>query len=360
MEIKSQFLNLGSFILKNGTQVSFWEDTWLGDQPLNYQFPSLFNIVRKKMQLRALTENKLTEWHNLVIRSANVSLIEGNDMFRWNLHSNGSFTVQSMYKHLINNNTRVSKDVWRTWLPLKIKIFMWYFKRGVLLTKDNLNLRQFNISFSSVLMPNSCGSFQGSSLASFMVKLQQSEERTQVIVECCRQVETVALQVFASFGWPNHGVKGDLLEIEGWEVNSKAIVRNRCSNFRWAVIIVYGPAQHCCFSELILEEIYSICDKETLPVVLGGDFNLIREVKEKSSFKGDHKYIDMFNRFIARFQLREVTRGGGGRATIHLDRLDRNLRLWSGWIDFWCQQSGKKNTLLRANGPASLLSWCDE
>ena len=51
MEIKSQFLNLGSFILKNGTQVSIWEDTWLGDQPLKYQYPSVFNIVRKKMQL---------------------------------------------------------------------------------------------------------------------------------------------------------------------------------------------------------------------------------------------------------------------------------------------------------------------
>jgi len=51
MDIKNQFLNLGSFIAKNGTQVRFWEDTWLGDQPLKYKFLSLFNIVWKKMQL---------------------------------------------------------------------------------------------------------------------------------------------------------------------------------------------------------------------------------------------------------------------------------------------------------------------
>ena len=31
-----------------------------------------------------------------------------------------------------------NKDLWKLRLPLKIKIFMWYLKRGVTLTKDNL------------------------------------------------------------------------------------------------------------------------------------------------------------------------------------------------------------------------------
>ena len=30
---------------------------------------------------------------------------------------------------------------WKLRIPLKIKIFMWYFRRGVLLTKDNLAKR---------------------------------------------------------------------------------------------------------------------------------------------------------------------------------------------------------------------------
>ena len=92
---------------------------------------------------RALTGNKLTEWHNLVLRTMNVELTEGNDVFRWKLHRNGSFSVRSMYKHLINNNISVSQDIWRTQLPLKIKIFLWYFKKGVLLTKDNLSRRNW-------------------------------------------------------------------------------------------------------------------------------------------------------------------------------------------------------------------------
>ena len=144
MDIKNQFLNLGSFIAKNGTQVRFWEDTRLGDQPLKYKFLSLFNIVWKKNATvaevlcssplnisfrRALTGNKLTEWYNLLLRTMNVDLIEGNDVFSWKLHRNRSFSVRSMYKHLINN-IGVSQDIWRIQLSLKIKIFLWYFKNG--------------------------------------------------------------------------------------------------------------------------------------------------------------------------------------------------------------------------------------
>ncbi|WVZ49477.1 LOW QUALITY PROTEIN: hypothetical protein U9M48_000835, partial [Paspalum notatum var. saurae] len=137
MAIKTQFLNLESFI-KMGPKLDFGKIC--GDQPLKYNFPSLFNIVRKKNATvaevlcssslnisfrRALTGNKLTQWHNLVLRTMNAELTEGNDVFSWKLHRNGSFSVRSMYKHLINNNISVSQDIWRTQLPLKIKIFLW-------------------------------------------------------------------------------------------------------------------------------------------------------------------------------------------------------------------------------------------
>jgi hypothetical protein len=48
-----------------------------------------------------------------------------------------------MYAALINNGVRVSQDVWQTKLPMKIKIFMWYLKREVILTKDNLARRNW-------------------------------------------------------------------------------------------------------------------------------------------------------------------------------------------------------------------------
>lgn len=48
MEVKDKFFRLGTFKLGQGTQIRFWEDTWLGKWPLKLRFPSLYNIVRKK------------------------------------------------------------------------------------------------------------------------------------------------------------------------------------------------------------------------------------------------------------------------------------------------------------------------
>ena len=66
------------------------------------------------------------------------------DLFIWNLQKNGAFTVNSMYRHLVNNGLKVTQEIWHMKIPLKIKIFMWYLKRGVILTKDNLATRNWN------------------------------------------------------------------------------------------------------------------------------------------------------------------------------------------------------------------------
>jgi hypothetical protein len=65
-------------------------------------------------------------------------------VFVWGLKASGFFTVKSMYIALINNSVRVSQDIEQTKLPMKIKVFMWYLKRGVILTNDNLARRNWN------------------------------------------------------------------------------------------------------------------------------------------------------------------------------------------------------------------------
>jgi hypothetical protein len=47
MHIKYEILSLGSFVIKDGTKVGFWEDTWIRDKPLKIQYPNLYNIVRE-------------------------------------------------------------------------------------------------------------------------------------------------------------------------------------------------------------------------------------------------------------------------------------------------------------------------
>ena len=38
----------GSFVVGNGQQKRFWEDSWLGENTLAIQYPNLYNIARLK------------------------------------------------------------------------------------------------------------------------------------------------------------------------------------------------------------------------------------------------------------------------------------------------------------------------
>jgi hypothetical protein len=42
------FLERGHFSVQDCTQTRFWEDLWLGDEPLMTKYASLYNIARKK------------------------------------------------------------------------------------------------------------------------------------------------------------------------------------------------------------------------------------------------------------------------------------------------------------------------
>jgi hypothetical protein len=44
----------------------------------------------------------------------------------------------------------------------------------------------------------------------------------------------------------------------------------------------------------------------SLPIVMGGDFNLIRNNKERNHGSGDQRLMNLFNNFIGQFQLREI------------------------------------------------------
>jgi hypothetical protein len=50
---------------------------------------------------RDLVGPRLASWNALLHRLAFVQLTPGIDEFRWNIHENGIFSVNSMYKDLI-------------------------------------------------------------------------------------------------------------------------------------------------------------------------------------------------------------------------------------------------------------------
>jgi hypothetical protein len=159
MHVKDEFLKRGSFRVGSGSLVRFWEDVWLGETALAHQYPSLYNIVMHKNVSvhsvlssrplnigfrRTLDGSKWDEWMPLCNRLILVQLNDEPDRFAWKLTKSGIFTVKSMYEDLMNYHEHLpTKYLWKLKVPLKIKIFMWFLRRNVLLTRDNLIKRQW-------------------------------------------------------------------------------------------------------------------------------------------------------------------------------------------------------------------------
>ena len=55
-----------------------------------------------------------------------------------------------MYKFLANMSIKASQDIWRLSIPLKTTNFLWFAKKGVILTKHNLLKRNWNRNKSFV------------------------------------------------------------------------------------------------------------------------------------------------------------------------------------------------------------------
>ena len=74
-----------------------------------------------------------------------VTLSNDEDTFKWKLTPNGVFSVKSMHIDCMNGHTPfLRKYLWKLKVPLKIKIFMWFLNRKVIITKYNLAKRIWN------------------------------------------------------------------------------------------------------------------------------------------------------------------------------------------------------------------------
>ena len=83
-------------------------------------------------------------WNNLLSRLTTVVLSQEEDEFIWTLDRKGEFSVKSHYLGLIHQNIpNTNKHLWKLKTPLKIKVFLWYLRKGVILTKDNLARRNW-------------------------------------------------------------------------------------------------------------------------------------------------------------------------------------------------------------------------
>lgn len=99
-------------------------------------------MMIKELGWRQLFGSNLNAWNDLLARMEGIVLGQDPDAFYWNLTPSGKFSVKSHYVALMLRNTpNMNKDLWNLKVPLKIKIFLWFLRRGVILTKDNLAKR---------------------------------------------------------------------------------------------------------------------------------------------------------------------------------------------------------------------------
>jgi hypothetical protein len=66
---------------------------------------------------------RLAAWNSLLHRLDSMQLSSGLAVFRWNLHANGAFSVDSLYNTILQSNIPVdnNRKIWKMEIPLKTK-----------------------------------------------------------------------------------------------------------------------------------------------------------------------------------------------------------------------------------------------
>jgi hypothetical protein len=144
-------------------EIWFWEDKWLGNATLREQYPALYSIVRHRGDTIAkVIDNSppLAKFRRdlsgqrLVVGMPYFSVWQTSNYKMDTMNSVGTymkmefFLVASMYNALILPDVpidKVSNDkLWKLKILLRIKVFGWYLRKGVVLTKDNIAKRNWH------------------------------------------------------------------------------------------------------------------------------------------------------------------------------------------------------------------------
>ena len=122
------------------------------------------------------------------------------------------------------------------------------------------------------------------------------------------------------FAWvsrPPHGRSGgllvgvrastmEILDDSGGDFHIKLHIRNKSDNFKWSLVAVYGAAQDAS-KPAFLREVVNLAKENPHPMIIGGDFNLLRYPHEKSKGRFDNHWPFLFNAVIDSLDLREVS-----------------------------------------------------
>jgi endonuclease/exonuclease/phosphatase family metal-dependent hydrolase len=99
---------------------------------------------------------------------------------------------------------------------------------------------------------------------------------------------------------------------------SSMSLENRKDKFCWEIINVYGPMRE--EKKVNFYRSFTKNMRCQVPIVICGDFNMIRYNHEKSYGASHNIWMDMFNNFIEDTTLREIKKVGGRFTWINKQR----------------------------------------
>lgn len=104
------------------------------------------------------------------------------------------------------------------------------------------------------------------------------------------------------------GINEELFDVLVWTIRSFTVscsIKNKQDGFEWQMTVVYGSSyeEH---TQAFLDELSEICDDCNLPMLIGGDFNLIREAHGKSNVNINLSWSNKFNDWINAAALMEL------------------------------------------------------
>lgn len=108
------------------------------------------------------------------------------------------------------------------------------------------------------------------------------------------------------------GAKLDIFDFVAFDHGifwASMVVLHKSLNVLWEIMVVYGPADHS-LSAMFLDELSSKIDSCNLPLLIGGDFNLLRSPIEKNNDNFSWPLADAFNDFISDCAICEIPRTG--------------------------------------------------
>ncbi|TVU32861.1 hypothetical protein EJB05_24623, partial [Eragrostis curvula] len=159
---KAMFAASVTTVIGNGQSTYFWTDRWIHGKSIMEIAPALMPFVKKrgwkKRTVRdALDDNRwrddfggglpvLAVWQCLqlwdILQGVTLSP-DQSDTHIWIPESSGKFTTRSAYMRFFLGSTvfEPHKRLWRSWAPLKVKIFLWLAILNRCWTADRLARR---------------------------------------------------------------------------------------------------------------------------------------------------------------------------------------------------------------------------